>query len=142
MITSPIMGPILAQVGITLVVLLWLYAKRIPAMKAAKVNPEKLQRKDPKAVASMPMNAHFPADNFVNLFEAPMLFFIMCFVVHLTGYNDTIIVYMAWSYVILRAIHSIIQCTYNRVMHRFTFYALSSFVLIAMFARISFAYMS
>lgn len=142
MMPSPILGPVLAQVGLTLVVLLWLYAKRIPAMSAAKVDPEKLQRKDPKAVAAMPLSTHFPADNFVNLFEAPMLFFVLCFVVHLTGYNDMTIINMAWAYVFLRSLHSIIQCTYNKVMHRFPIYMLSSFVLIAMYARISLAYMA
>ncbi len=142
MTPSPILGPVLAMVGITLVMLLWLYAKRLPAMTAAKVDPQRLQRKDPKAVENIPISTHFPADNFVNLFEAPMLFFIMCFIVHLTGYNDATIVNMAWAYVFLRALHSIIHSTYNRVMHRFIVYALSSFVLIAMFVRISLAYMS
>lgn len=142
MTPSPILGPVLAQVGLTLVMLLWLYAKRMPAMSAAKIDPDTLQRKDPKVAATMPLRTHFPADNFVNLFEAPMLFFVLCFVVQLTGYNDMVIVNMAWSYVFLRALHSIIQSTYNRVIHRFTVYALSSFVLIAMYARITLEYIS
>ncbi len=142
MISSPIIGPVLAQVGLTLVVFLWLYAKRLPAIKAAKINPEKLQRKDIEQMNRMPMSTHFPADNFVNLFEAPILFFVMCFVVQLTGYNDIMIVNMAWVYVVLRAIHSIIQCTYNRVMHRFPVYALSSLVLFAMYGRITLEYFS
>lgn len=141
MTTSPILGPALALVGITLVVLLWLYAKRIPAMTTARINPERLQRKDPEQVARMPINSHFPADNFINLFEAPILFYVMCFIVHLTGYNDTLIVNMAWAYVALRAVHSIIQCTYNKVIHRFSIYALSSIVLITMFVRLATAYM-
>lgn len=142
MIPSPILGPVLAQVGLTLVMLLWLYAKRIPAMSAAKIDPESLQRKDPKVAAAMPLSTHFPADNFINLFESPMLFFVLCFVVHLTGYNDMTIINMAWAYVFLRALHSIIQSTYNRVMHRFLVYMLSSFVLIAMYGRITLAYMA
>lgn len=142
MIPSPILGPVLAQVGITLVVLVWLLAKRVPAMSAARVHPQKLQRKDPKIIDKMPLSTHFPADNFINLFEAPMLFIVLCFVVHLTAYNDTTIINMAWAYVFLRALHSIIQSTYNRVMHRFMVYLLSSFVLLAMFARISLAYMA
>lgn len=142
MMPSPIIGPVLAQVGLTIVMLLWLYAKRMPAMSAAKVDPESLQRKDPKVAGTMPLNTHFPADNFVNLFEAPMLFFVLCFVVHLTGYNDMVIINMAWGYVFLRALHSIIQSTYNRVIHRFIVYMLSSFVLIAMYARITLAYIT
>mgnify|MGYP002635682820 CR=1 FL=1 len=142
MIPSPILGPVLAQVGLTLVVFLWLFARRMPAMSAAKVNPEKLQRKDIEQMNRMPMSTHFPADNFVNLFEAPVLFFVLCFVVHLTAYNDLIIFNMAWAYVFLRSLHSIIQCTYNKVMHRFPIYMLSSLVLIAMYARISLAYMA
>lgn len=142
MTPSPIIGPVLAQVGLTLVMLLWLYAKRMPAMSAAKIDPNTLQRKDPKVAATMPLRTHFPADNFVNLFEAPMLFFVLCFVVQLTGYNDMAIVNMAWGYVFLRALHSIIQSTYNRVIHRFTVYALSSFVLLAMYGRITLEYIS
>ena len=142
MTTSPILGPVLAQVGLTLVVLLWLYAKRIPAMTAAKIDPESLQRKVPELAAKVPLSTHFPADNFINLFEVPMLFITLCFVVQLTGFNDATTVNMAWGYVFLRAIHSVIQCTYNRVMHRFLIYALSSLLLMAMYVRIALAYMA
>ena len=142
MTPSVFLSPALAQVGLTLVVLLWLYAKRIPAMNAAKVDPETLQRKDPEIAAKMPASTHYPADNFINLFEVPMLFLALCFIMHMTGYDDSTTAKMAWGFVFLRAIHSIIQCTYNKVMHRFTVYAISSLLLMAIFVRFSLAYMA
>jgi hypothetical protein len=46
-----------------------------------------------------------------------------------TGVATGVFLALAWAFVVLRIVHSFIHCTYNRVMHRFTAYLLSSLVL-------------
>jgi hypothetical protein len=47
------------------------------------------------------------------------------------GHDGALAVKLAWAYVVLRILHSLIQCTVNRVMLRFPVFALASLVLIA-----------
>jgi len=131
-------GPLLAQIGLTLVVLLWLYAKRIPAMSKHKVDPEATKKSD--WADAMPREVQFPADNYNNLFELPVAFFALALTAQAAGLVDEMTVTLAWGFVGLRALHSIIQCTYNKVMHRFSVFMASSIVLIVMFVRIMMAY--
>ena len=79
-----------------------------------------------------------PSDNFENLFEMPVLFYVAALLIFVTGLTDPIYVFGAWAFVALRAIHSIVHCTYNKIMHRFYFYAASSIVLWLMWFRISY----
>jgi hypothetical protein len=44
------------------------------------------------------------------------------------GFNTT----LAWAYVGLRVVHSLVQATVNKVAVRFAFFALSSLVLMAL----------
>ncbi|MGD9021662.1 MAG: MAPEG family protein, partial [Lysobacterales bacterium] len=76
------------------------------------------------------------ANNFANLFEAPVLFYLAILLTLILMVQDTIIVYLAWAYVATRAAHSAIHCTYNRVMHRFRVFIASSFILLAIWVRL------
>jgi len=138
MTNAMLTGPLLAQVGLTLVVLLWLYAKRIPGMRKYKVHPEATKKAD--WADAMPREIQFPADNFKNLFELPVAFFALALTAQAAGLVDDMTVMLAWGFVGLRAIHSIIQCTYNRVMHRFLVFFTGSIVLMVMFVRVMLAY--
>jgi hypothetical protein len=72
------------------------------------------------------------ADNFRNLFEVPVLFYLLCVAIVLTGGSTPGLVTAAWSYVALRALHSVIHVTYNRVVHRFLVYVTSTLLLFGM----------
>ena len=70
--------------------------------------------------------------NYMNLLELPLLFYVACLIVLVTHIYLPIIIGLAWVYVILRIVHSLIHIIYNNVLHRFTIFALSNFVLLAL----------
>jgi hypothetical protein len=53
-------------------------------------------------------------------------------VAHATGQGSELFVQLAWAFVASRLVHAIIQWTYNRVVHRFTVYAIGGLILWAM----------
>jgi hypothetical protein len=65
----------------------------------------------------------------MNLLELPMLFYVGGLMYYVAGKVDGVVLAVAWTYVALRAIHSVIHVTYNNVMHRLTVFALSNGVL-------------
>lgn len=138
--SNALLGPVLAQVGLTLVTLLALYATRIPAMVVAKPSNKAMQ--DPKSLDLLPKNARFAGQNYNHQFEAPVLFYVLCLSAMLAGIGNETTVTLAWGYVGLRVLHAAIHITYNRVMHRFAVFSLSSFVLIALFGNIVLQYLA
>ena len=70
--------------------------------------------------------------NWSNLFEAPMLFYIVCLLALAIQLESALLTSLAWVYVILRVGHSVVHLTYNNVYHRFVFFLLSMIVLLAM----------
>jgi hypothetical protein len=67
----------------------------------------------------------------MNLLELPMLFYVASLMFYVTGRVDAVVLAVAWLYVAVRAVHSVIHLTYNNVRHRLIPFALSNFVLIA-----------
>lgn len=127
---NSMLTPVLALVVWTLIVLVWLYARRIPAMRAAKIDIGKIKGKETHGMLQgIPANVNWVADNYNHLHEQPTLFYALCVYSHLTGLADPVNVGLAWGYVGLRMAHSLIQSTYNYVPHRFLVFALSSIVL-------------
>jgi hypothetical protein len=70
-----------------------------------------------------------PADNLINLFEMPVLFYVGVITTYVTGLADTSFLVLASSYVFLRYVHSFIHATYNQVHQRFIIYIVSTLVL-------------
>ena len=68
----------------------------------------------------------------MNLLELPVLFYAACLALYVTGTVATLPLALAWTYVGLRAAHSLVHLTTNTVMVRLTFFALSNAVLIAL----------
>jgi hypothetical protein len=122
--------PILALIVWTLIVWVWMYATRIPAMQAARINPQEAQHAS--ALNVLPSRVRFVADNYNHLMEQPTIFYAMVFYIVLAGHIDLVHIWLAWAYVALRVIHSLIQNTVNNVTARFSVFALSTFVLAAM----------
>lgn len=125
-----IFAPMLAMVCITLLVWIRLYQTRLTEMRARRIAPQALASRG-QASAMQDTRA---ADNFSNLFELPVLFYVALLVAHVTGNTGSLVLLLAWLFVVLRAVHSLIHCSYNRVMHRFSVYMLSSLVLWVLWA--------
>lgn len=118
---NEILQPLIAMILVTLVVWTALYVRRIRFLKAHRIHAQKVSTPE-KVAAIIPEHVQNPANNFKNLFELPVLFYVLCLYLYVTGSADTAYVIAAWAFVALRAVHSVIQCTTNIVMHRFAIY--------------------
>lgn len=140
MIGMSILQPVVALAAWTMVMWFWLYGTRIPALSAAKVDPDDLAHDPTKNLDSiLPPQVMWKAHNYNHLHEAPTVFYAVSIVLALIGAGDGINTQIAWAYVALRVIHSIIQSTVNKLKIRFTVFALSSFCLMFLVARAAMA---
>lgn len=130
---SSMLAPVLALIVLTLLVWIWMYATRIPAMQRAKIDPQAAAH--PGSLDVLPSSARRVADNYNHLLEQPTIFYALVFVIVLLGHSDALYVDLAWAYVGLRVMHTLIQCTVNIVNLRFLVFALSTIVLMAMTVR-------
>ena len=120
---APILLPCVALAALTAVVWVRMYVERIGEMRRERIRPQALAT---SAQVRERLKRTGAADNFRNLFEMPVLFYALCLALAVSGLGTPGFVAGAWVYVVLRALHSFIHVGYNRVMHRFTVYALSS----------------
>lgn len=130
-----ILQPAAAMMLLTFAVWLRLYFTRIPAMRRLRVHPQKVATRGLKAAVDLGDAEARASDNFTNLFELPVLFHVLCISLYATGMTDFVQLGLAWGFVLLRAAHSLIHLTYNRVIHRFVVYAAGGAVLLAMAIR-------
>jgi len=130
---SDILRPMVVLIAWTLVMLGWMLATRLPAMKAAGVDLRTLVgTKGSDADRSLPPQAQWKVHNYNHLMEQPTLFYAVCTVLALSGSGDGPNAWIAWAYVGLRILHSIAQATTNRVQTRFILFLLSSLALVAL----------
>jgi hypothetical protein len=129
---NPLLMPLLAMVALTLLVWVRLYAVRIPEMKRSRIDPQRLAGSADKHL----LKDTRASDNFINLFEVPVLFYVLVLATVQAGVSDGALLVLAWAFVGLRVLHSLIQCSYNRVMHRFAVYALATVTLFAYLGRL------
>ena len=130
---QPILAPMLALILWTFVIWMWMYATRIPAMQAAGLDPAKIKRKSDLDV--LPMSAQQVADNYNHLHEQPVLFYALVTWCVLGGTADATNVALAWAYVGVRVVHSLIQCTVNFIPVRFGVFTIGTFVLVGIAVR-------
>ena len=132
--TVEFLSPVLALVAWTLVMWVWMYATRIPAMQAAGIDPQDAAYPGTWSHRLRP-GVRSVADNYNHLHEQPTIFYALMFFAVLTGGADATALGLAWAYVALRIVHSFVQATFNRVVVRFSIFALASLVLMAFTAR-------
>ena len=73
------------------------------------------------------------ADNYNHLFEQPVAFYAVTLSIALINSFDSLMVQLAWAYVLIRIIHSLVQLTINIVLVRFFLFA-SGWLIIAFMA--------
>lgn len=129
-----IFQPMLLVMVLTVVVWVYLYAVRIPAMRKAR-KPAQTYTVPNTVTEHLPEEANYPANNFKNLFELPVLFYVLCLYLYVTNNVDAVYIYAAWAFFLLRAVHSLIHCTINRVIWRFASYCLGAAALFLMLIR-------
>ena len=133
---NAIFWPVIAQVLLVLAVSVRMYLVRVGEMRERRIRPQAIATSQTAAAALHNVAA---ADNFRNLFEAPVLFFVVCGALAITDTVTPLQVGLAWTYVGLRAIHSFIHVTYNRVIHRLLAYVASMACLFLMWGLFAYA---
>jgi hypothetical protein len=121
-----IFQPMGALAALTLIVALLIAVQRFTAAFRGEVDFEDFRFGESTRV---PGQARLPNRNYINLLEAPVLFYVVCLSAYVTSRVTPPIVGLAWVYVALRAAHSIVHVTYNNVLHRFLAYVASNVVL-------------
>ncbi|MBA4767277.1 MAG: MAPEG family protein [Porphyrobacter sp.] len=133
MIGMDILQPVVALLAWTMVMWVWMYATRIPAMLRAGIDAKGMVGSTGASLrAQLPDTVSWKADNYNHLHEAPTLFYAVAIVLAIIGQGDGFNTVLAWTYVGLRVLHSIVQSTVNRVALRFALFALSSLALMAL----------
>ena len=130
---SPILAPVVALVAWTLVVMLWMVVTRMPAMKKAGIKLDGLVGgRGANLDGVIPDQVQWKSHNYAHLMEQPTLFYAIAITLALMGMGSGINYWLAWGYVGLRVIHSIVQATVNIVMYRFALFFLASLCLIGL----------
>ena len=122
---NAIFAPVFATLLLTFVVWVYMYVRRIRFIEANDLTPEQLSL--PGALAELsPPEVSNPSDNFKNLFEIPVLFYVLSIYLFVSNQVDVLYVAAAWIFVVFRILHSAVHCTVNIVMLRFYLYAIST----------------
>jgi hypothetical protein len=124
---SPLLAPVVTLVAWSIVMLLWLAIKRAPFVRNRGELPAGTRGED------MPPGPHnWPAHNYQHLVEQPTLFYAIVLALVLMGFDQPINVWLAWGYVGLRIVHSIVQATVNIVRIRFLLFLLATVCLVGL----------
>ena len=129
---SAILQPVVVLALWTMVMWLWMYAKRLPAMSKVEGLDAKtwIGGTGADLEKALPPKVQWIANNYNHLHEAPTVFYAVSLVIAITGYGDGMNATIAWVYVALRVVHSLVQALWNRVMVRFVLFLLSSIALL------------
>jgi hypothetical protein len=135
---NAILLPLFGMVLLTFVVWLQMYVVRFNEARKHKIAIDDLT----------PFNRNLPrafltsGDNLRNLFELPVLFYLVVVLLLILHLDDAINVWLGWAFFALRCVHSFIHTTYNRISHRFVVYFLSSLILWWMWLRLALQFFS
>jgi hypothetical protein len=128
---SPILQPVVALVLWSFVMWAWLYATRIPAIRAAKLEMDRAMT-TAQFNAALPASVRWKADNYNHLMEQPTLFYAVALTLAVAGGGDGLALWLAWAYVALRVVHSLVQALGNVIVVRFAVFMVASLVLLAL----------
>lgn len=131
---SPILAPVVALVAWSLVVMLWMVATRVGQFRKLGITLSNIPpgsrgvdlegRADPQA--------QWKSHNYSHLMEQPTLFYAIALALALMDFGGGINLWLAWGYVGLRVLHSIVQGTINVVLYRFILFLLSTLCLVGL----------
>lgn len=135
--SSPILAPVFALAGWSMLMWLWMYATRLPAMARAGIDGKTMVGSTGRGlrdalVAKGEERASWVADNYNHLMEQPTVFYAVALALAMVGAGQGTALALAWGYVGLRIMHSLVQVLLNRVIVRFALFALASLCLGAM----------
>ena len=127
---SPILLPAIVLVLWSLLMLFWMAATRFAAMAKADVDlTSAVGGRGQDLEGVLPARVNWKAHNYTHLMEQPTIFYPTVIVLALMGADTGINLQLAWAYVVIRVLHSLVQALWNRVVVRFTLFLVSTVVL-------------
>ncbi|CAN5285967.1 MAPEG family protein [soil metagenome] len=130
---NTLVAPVMALVAWSLVIWLWMYVRRLPAMTKAGLKPQDAAH--PGSLNGLPADVRAAADNYNHLMEQPTIFYAAVLAIQVAGHTDGWALRLAWLYVALRVVHSLVQVSVNAVTLRFLVFSLSTIVLAVLVVR-------
>jgi hypothetical protein len=127
-----ILYPVAAMVLLVAVVTGLMLKARLGEMAKRRIHPQKAST---RAQTGAVLENTRAADNYLNLFEMPVLFYVLCLCIYVTNSVTPALLAGAWVYVALRCAHSYIHIVYNKVMHRFYAFIASVVLLVALWVQ-------
>jgi hypothetical protein len=128
---SPILAPVVALVAWSMIMWTWMYITRIPAILKSKMIMDPMAPRG-EQMNTLPAQVRWKADNYNHLMEQPTIFYAITISLALLGEGSGANLVLAWAYVGLRVVHSLVQATWNKIEVRFGIFALSSLMLIGL----------
>jgi len=122
--------PMFAMFCLTIVVFISLFRARINSVRAGIVSPAYFltySTDDKETEHALKLSRHF-----INIFEAPTLFYIVCILIMTADLSNVVFVYLAWTYVVCRTIHAYIHAGKNQLRPRIAAYFAGWLALTAM----------
>ena len=126
--TIQLIQPVVSLVIWSLIMWLWMYATRLPAIAAMKMKMDS-QALSGVQMSQLPPKVRWKADNYNHLMEQPTLFYAIVLSLVFLGDTSEINIYAAWAYVVLRVLHSLVQALVNKIELRFAIFFLSNIPL-------------
>lgn len=132
---AEILQPLVVLAAWSMIMWLWLYASRLPAMRRAGLLDANMVGLTGRSVrddmvARGEVSASWKADNYNHLMEQPTVFYAVVIALALMGHGDGLNLTLAWIYVAFRIVHSLVQVTFNRVVVRFSLHVLGTVPLL------------
>ncbi len=133
MMAHPLAGPVALLLAWSVLMMIWMYATRIPAMRQAGIDLKNRVGGGGRDLdAVLPPDVQWKSHNYNHLMEQPTLFYAIAVTLALLGQGGGINLVLAWFYVALRIAHSLVQATVNVVTTRLLLFALASFCLLGL----------
>ena len=125
---NPMLAPVIALAIWSAVIWVWMYATRIPAILKARIELDATALRG-EQMALLPAKVRWKADNFNHLMEHPTVFYAVAISLAVLGDQTALSLSLAWGYVGVRIVHSLVQVLLNHIKTRFALFFLSSLVL-------------
>ncbi|HYD37548.1 MAG TPA: MAPEG family protein, partial [Allosphingosinicella sp.] len=131
---SPILAPVVALVVWTLLIMIWMMATRFAAMRRKGISLKgRVGGRGGVALEGVVEDeVMWKSHNYMHLVEQPTLFYAIALALAVGHAGGGYSLILAWAYVGLRVVHSLVQTTVNVVAYRFLLFALSSLALIGL----------
>ena len=120
--------PVFAMVALTFGLMFWMASQRTACIKRGEVKMKDMALGQP----AWPERVQQIGNAYHNQLQLPLLFYVLVLMAYITRFADLLFVLMSWVFVVLRYYHAYVHVTTNRVPHRFTVFAASAVVLLAM----------